>query len=132
MTAIQHFGPLATLPDGRRNPLTHAVRAGDFIFVSGLMPKSADGQIVTGSIAEQTANVMQRLIAMLGEADCSLEDVVKVTAWLTDRKDFVAFNETYGSFFTGAMPARSAVRCDLLLPGALLELEAIAYKPLPG
>ncbi len=130
MTAIRHFGPTATLPDGQRNPLTHAVRAGDFVFVSGLMSKSADGQIVTGSIAAQTANVMQRLTAMLAEADCSLEDVVKVTAWLTDREDFVAFNETYASFFTGAMPARSAVRCDLLLPGARLELEAIAYKPL--
>jgi len=132
MTVIQHFGPAATLPGGQRNPLTHAVRAGDFVFVSGLMPKSADGQIVTGPIGEQTANVMQRLTAMLEEAGCTLDDVVKVTAWLTDREDFAAFNETYASFFAGAMPARSAVRCDLLLPGARLELEAIAYKPLAG
>ncbi|MEM9683237.1 MAG: RidA family protein [Pseudomonadota bacterium] len=129
MTGIQHFGPAATLPSGVRNPLTHAVRAGDFVFVSGLMPKSTDGQIVTGSIVEQTDNVMHRLIDMLGEADCALDDVVKVTAWLTDREDFVAFNEAYAKFFSGSAPARSAVRCDLLLPGARLELEAIAYKP---
>ena len=130
MTGIRHFGPAATLPSGLRNPLTHAVQAGDFVFVSGLMPKSADGQIVTGSIAEQTDNVMNRLSGMLGEAGCTLDDVVKVTAWLTDREDFVAFNDAYARFFTGPAPARSAVRCDLLLPGARLELEAIAYKPL--
>lgn len=124
------LGPLGTLPDGTENPISPAVRAGDFVFVSGLMPKNLDGQMVTGDIVAQTATVMDRLCRVLEDSDCSLDDVAKCMVWLTNAEDFEAFNSVYASYFEGPPPARSAVRSDLLLPGALLELEAICYKPL--
>ncbi len=117
------------MPDGTPNPISPAVRAGDFVFISGLMPKGADGQMVEGDITVQTKTVMDRLGKVLAEAGCSFDDVVKCMVWLTDAGDFKAFNEAYVSYFTGAPPARSAVRSDLLLPGARLELEAICFKP---
>lgn len=126
---IEAIGPTGTLPDGTQNPLSHIVRAGDLIYFSGLMPKNADGQLVGGDITAQTQNVMQRLGSMLALADCEFSDIVKVMVWLTDADDFPAFNRAYAKFFDGVFPARSAVRSDLLLPTARLEIEAVAYKP---
>ena len=126
----QAIGAGASLPDGTPNPITPAVRAGDFVFFSGLMPKGADGQMVEGDIAVQTKTVMDRLETVLKQTDCTFDDVVKCMAWLTHAEDFKAFNDVYASYFEGAPPARSAVRSDLLLPGARLELEAVCYKPL--
>ncbi|MEQ8735516.1 MAG: RidA family protein [Rhodospirillaceae bacterium] len=125
----QSIGPVGQLPDGATNPISPAVRAGDFVFISGLMPKGPDGQIAPGGITAQTKIVMERLRTVLETVDCSFEDVVKCTVWITDAKNFKAFNSLYESYFLGAPPARSAVRCDLLLEGALLELEALCYKP---
>lgn len=126
------IGPQGFLPDGTSNPISPAVRAGDFVFISGLMPKGTDGQMVAGDIASQTKVVMDRLHAVLKSADCDFSDVVKCTVWLTDADDFKAFNATYVAYFEGSPPVRSAIRSDLLLPGAKLELEATCYKPLSG
>jgi len=123
------IGNGAHLPDGTPNPISPAVRAGAYVFFSGLMPKGADGQIVEGDITVQTKAVMDRLEKILELAGCSLGDVVKCMVWLTNAEDFKAFNAAYCSYFDGVLPARSAVRSDLLLPGARLELEAICYKP---
>ena len=123
------IGPTGSLPDGTPNPISPAVRAGDFVFFSGLMPKGPDGQMVEGDITVQTKTVMDRLAQVLSQAACSFDDVVKCMVWLTDADDFKGFNAAYVSYFEGAPPARSAVRSDLLLPGARLELEAICYKP---
>lgn len=124
------IGPTGSLPDGSSNPISPAVRAGDFVFISGLMPKGADGQMINGDIAAQASVVMDRLSGVLESAGCGFADVVKCMVWLTDAADFKAFNEIYASYFEGDPPARSAVRSDLLLPGARLELEVICYKPL--
>lgn len=124
------IGPSGSLPDGSSNPISPAVRAGDFVFISGLMPKGANGQMIEGDIATQTTAVMNRLSGVLESAGCDFGDVVKCMVWLTDAADFKAFNEVYAAHFDGEPPARSAVRSDLLLPGARLELEAICYKPL--
>mgnify|MGYP001391082803 CR=1 FL=1 len=124
------MGVAAYLPDGTPNPISPAVRAGAFVFFSGLMPKGADGQIIEGDITLQTKVVLDRLGNLLELADCSFGDVVKCMVWLTNAEDFKAFNTTYVSYFDGAPPARSAVRSDLLLPGARLELEAICYNPI--
>lgn len=126
------IGPQGFLPDGTPNPISPAVRAGDFIFISGLMPKGTDGQMIAGDITSQTKAVMDRLQNVMKIADCGFSDVVKCAVWLTDADDFKAFNATYASYFEGSPPARSAVRSDLLLPGAKLELEATCYKPLSG
>ena len=85
--------------------------------------------MIDGDIAVQTKAVMDRLHAALDEANCRFEDVVKREAWLAHAEDSKIFNKIHASYFEGAPPARSAVRCDLLLPGARLILEAICYKP---
>ncbi|MFL2770602.1 MAG: RidA family protein [Rhodospirillaceae bacterium] len=123
-------GSGSTLPDGTLNPISPAVRAGDLVFFSGIMPKGSDGTMISGDIRDQTKVVMGRLAQGLQEAECSFDDVVKCMVWLTHAEDFKAFNDVYAKYFSGAPPARSAVRSDLLLPGARLELEAICYKPI--
>lgn len=127
--SLEVIGPLGTLPDGDSNPISPAVRAGDFVFISGLMPKGADGQMVDGDISVQTVAVMDRLATVLESAGCDFSDIAKCMVWLTNAEDFKAFNAAYAPYFKGAPPARSAVRSDLLLSGARLELEAICYKP---
>lgn len=110
-------------------PLTPAVRAGDFVFVSGQVPVGADGVIVSGGVEAETRAVLENVRACLQQAGCDLEDVVKTTVWLRDREDFAAFNEAYGAIFAHNPPARSTAESRLMIDIAV-EIEAIAYKPL--
>ena len=73
---------------GTKRPFSKAVRAGDYIYVSGQVP-ARDGEIIPGGIAEQTVQVMENIIEVLALADCSLEHVVKVNVWLDDPRDFL-------------------------------------------
>jgi 2-iminobutanoate/2-iminopropanoate deaminase len=109
-------------------PLSAAVRAGDFVFVSGQLPLDQNGEIVTGGIEIQTRAALQRLRDALSQAGAEPTDVVKVTVWLSDARDFSGFNKVYREFFASEPPARSTVRCDLVLD-ARIEIEAIAFKP---
>lgn len=108
-------------------PFSKAYRAGDFIYVSGQVAFDENGNLVEGGIEAQTRQVMRNLEAVLGEAGCGLEDVVKTTVWLDDVRDFGHFNATYAEFFPGDAPARSTVRADLMID-AKIEIEAVAYK----
>ena len=112
-------------------PFAKAVRAGDFVFVSGQIPFGPDGLIVQGTIEVQTRVVLESIRNTLAEADCTLADVVKNTIWLTDTRDFAGFNKVYAEFFADAPPARATVRSDLMLD-AKIEIESLAYKPLDG
>ncbi|MDZ5695944.1 RidA family protein [Chelativorans sp. M5D2P16] len=109
-------------------PLSPAVRAGDFVFVSGQVPARPDGSIVSGGIEEQTRQVMDNLKAALALADAELPDVVKTTVWLVDARDFGGFNKVYGSYFESAPPARTTVESRLMID-IKIEIEAVAYKP---
>lgn len=109
-------------------PLTPAVRAGDFVYVSGQVPVGADGQVVGGGVAAETRQVLDNLSACLELAGCGLSDVVKTTVWLRDRDDFAAFNTAYAAFFPENPPARSTAESRLMIDIAV-EIEAIAYKP---
>lgn len=111
-------------------PLSPAVRAGDYVFVSGQVPVGADGKIVPGGIAGQTAQVLENIAKVLSLADCSLSDVVKTTVWLKHAEDFAGFNAAYAPFFPTNPPARSTAESRLMID-ILVEIEAIAYKPLP-
>lgn len=113
-----------------RLPIAPAVRAGDFIFVSGQAALGEDGAIIDGGIAAQTHLTIQRLIAVLEAAGCSLQDVVKATVWLDDARDFAAFNKVYAEYFGDAPPARSTLVSPLVVDGKV-EIELLAYKPLP-
>jgi 2-iminobutanoate/2-iminopropanoate deaminase len=109
-------------------PLSAAIRAGDFIFLSGQVPFGPDGRLVGGDIETQTRQVLDNIKAALETAGAVLSDVVKATIWLTDPDDFARFNAVYGSYFDKAPPARSCVISQLMVD-ACVEIEVIAYKP---
>lgn len=114
---------------GNRIPLSKAIRAGDYVHLSGQVPLKNDGSVETGSIEAQTRVVMENIKEILGEAGCELSDVVKATAWLTDRGDFAGFNRVYAEYFSDAPPARSTVESRLMID-IRVEVEVTAYKPL--
>ena len=125
---IERFGANPSGPGGRALPFTKAVRAGDFVFVSGQVPMGADGEIVAGSIATQTHQTLANIKAILGELGLGLEHVVKVTVWLADTRDFWPFNKVYNEYFGEALPARSCVRADMMVD-CKVEIEVVAYDP---
>ncbi|MGI6007207.1 MAG: RidA family protein [Ruminococcus sp.] len=107
-------------------PYSQAVIANDMVFTSGQIPiDPATGNIVEGGIREQAEQVMKNLGEVLKEAGCSYEQAVKTTCFLADMDDFAAFNEVYGSYFTGR-PARSCVAVKTLPKNVLCEVEVIA------
>jgi reactive intermediate/imine deaminase len=110
-------------------PLSPAVRAGDFVFVSGQVPVDSSGAVVAGGIAAQTEQVMENVKAALALAGCTLEDVVKTTVLLDDARDFGAFNTAYGRFFPKDPPARTTAEARMMID-IKVEIEAVAYKPL--
>ena len=113
---------------GRRLSLSRAIRAGDFVFLTGQIPLKDGAPLVTGSIEEQTRAVLEDIKKTLAAAECTLADVVKAMVWLTDRADFPGFNAVYGEYFPEQPPARSAVVSDLLVD-VRVEVEVVAYKP---
>jgi reactive intermediate/imine deaminase len=110
-------------------PYSPALRAGDFVFLSGQVPVNEAGEVVAGGIASQTRQVMENIARVLAQADCSFADVVRATVFLSDARDFPAFNTVYKTFLGPVPPARTTVRADLMLD-AKVEIDVIAYKPL--
>jgi 2-iminobutanoate/2-iminopropanoate deaminase len=106
-----------------RGPYSPAVRAGDFIFVSGQVPPDL------GDVAHETRQVLTNLGRILEGCGASLADVVKCSVFLADGKDFAAMNEVYAEFFGETRPARSTVVTAFAIPGIKVEIDAIAYKP---
>ncbi|MBW9070546.1 RidA family protein [Agrobacterium pusense] len=113
---------------GQRRPFAKAVRAGDFVYVSGQVP-TIDGEVVTGGIVAQAEQVVANLKDVLALADCTLADVVKVNVWLDDARDFSSFNAVFQKHFIDHPPARSTVQSPLMVD-AKVEMDVIAYKPL--
>lgn len=113
---------------GRVLSLSRAVRAGDFVFLTGQIPMRGGAPLTTGSIEEQTRAVLDDIQVTLAEARCGLSDVVKAMVWLRDRADFPGFNAVYGEYFPVEPPTRSAVVSDLLVD-ARVEVEVVAYRP---
>lgn len=109
-------------------PLSPAVRAGDFVYVSGQVPFDANGVVVAGGIEAQTRQVMENVKATLALAGCTMDQVVKTFAILSDAREFGAFNKVYGSYFPSEPPARTTVEARLMVD-IKVEIEAIAYAP---
>jgi reactive intermediate/imine deaminase len=109
--------------------LSRAIRAGDFVFLTGQVPFENGEVMTSGSIEVQTRAVLDEIRATLTEAGCELTDVVKAMVWLRDRVDFPGFNSVYGEYFPQQPPTRSAVVSDLLVD-VRVEVEVVAYKPL--
>ena len=123
------FGPVTT-PDapGAIGPYSQAIRAGDFVFLSGQIPLDpGTGQLVAGGIAEQTHQVLKNLGAVLEAAGASYAGVVKTTVYLADMGEFSAMNEIYGTYFSSPAPARATVQAARLPRDVRVEIDAIAY-----
>lgn len=114
--------------NGRKLSLSKAVRAGDFVFLTGQVPMKNGAVVTDGSIEEQTIIVLDEIKSTLTEAGCELQDVVKSMVWLKNRDDFPGFNAVYGEYFPHDPPARSAIVSDFLVD-ILVEVEVVAYKP---
>lgn len=112
---------------GQKRPFAKAVRAGDFVYVSGQVP-TVEGEVIPGGIAAQTEQVIANIKAVLALADCGLEDVVKVNCWLDDARDFSSFNAVFEKHFIDHPPARSTVQSPLMVD-AKIEIDVIAWKP---
>ena len=109
-------------------PYSQAVKAGNFLYLSGMMPiNPADGTIAVSEIKEQTEQIIRNIDALLAAAGYGEADVVKTTCFLSDIANFGAFNEVYAKYFVNK-PARSCFAVKDLPKGALVEVEVIAYK----
>ncbi len=108
-------------------PYSQAIRAGDFVFVSGQLGLAPGDTAVDGSIAEQTEQIFANLAAILAEAGTGLDRLVKTTVYLADLGDFAAMNEVYARYVGDEPPARATVEISSLPAGARLEIDAIAH-----
>ena len=110
-------------------PYSQAMCLGNLIFTSGqLSLNPASGEMQGSTAAEQTEQCLANLKAILEGAGSSLDNVVKILVFLADMSDFSAMNEVCSRWFTGDYPARSCVAVKALPRGALVEIEAIAFK----
>jgi len=118
---------------GLPEPISHytdAVQAGDLLFVSGCVPVDADGNLVAGDVVAQTQQVFRNIALVLEAAGVGFADVVKVTVFLTDIGDRAAVNAVRQEVFGASRPASTLVEVSrLAIPGALIEVEAIAHVP---
>jgi 2-aminomuconate deaminase len=129
--AMQHIAPLGRYPA--------YCRAGDFIHVSGMSARQADGSIagvrhlpqggVVFDAAHQTRIVIAKVEAALAQAGARLSDCVAVTAYLTDMADFPAYNAIYGEYFNGRAARTTVSVHQLPHPHMVVELTVVAYKP---
>ncbi len=120
-------GPLEI--GGRVLSLSKAIRAGDFVFVTGQVPMRDGMPMTDGTIEDQTRACLDGLGEILAEAGCEFDDVVKSMVWLKNRDDFSGFNAVYAEYFPSEPPTRSALVGDFLID-ILVEIECIAYRPL--
>lgn len=125
---IERITPPGTVtPHG---PYSPAVRAGDFIFVSGQVSVDpATQEWDYGDVQHETRRVLQNIAKILEGCGASLQDVVKCTVFLKDGRDFAAMNAVYAEFFGDAKPARSTVEVRFANDKMKVEIEAIAYRP---
>jgi 2-iminobutanoate/2-iminopropanoate deaminase len=108
-------------------PYSQAIVANGFVFCSGQIPLDpSSGELVEGSIAEQTRRCMKNLDAVLREAGSDLERLVKVTVYLADIADYADFNAAYDEFVGANPPARAAFAVKDLPKGARIEIECVA------
>ncbi|WP_038216893.1 RidA family protein [Xenophilus azovorans] len=107
-------------------PFSKAVRAGGFLFLSGVLAMDAQGRVIEGDVQAQTRAVLERIAQNLKDCGTGMASVVRATIWLADLGDFAAFNQEYARHFPEGLPARSCVQA-VLYQGAKVEIEVQAW-----
>ncbi len=121
----------ALQPEGMakpKPPYSPVVVSGDTVYTAGQVAYDPDANLVEGGIAEQTRRSLENVRACLEAAGCTMDDVVKVTAFLADLGELAGYNEVYREFFDEPYPARTSVQAGLP-PGVRVEIEAVARRP---
>jgi len=119
-------------PIGKKNPnlpFHPAVRAGDYIFVSGQVAKDANGNMCDGTIEEQCRATIESIRRVLQCDGADLENIVRITVFLEDTRDFGRYNRTFAEYFPDGLLARTTVEARAVI-STKIEMDAIAYKPL--
>lgn len=107
-------------------PYSQAVKAGNMMFISGQIPLTAEGKLAGDDVITQTHQCLKNLKAILEEAGCTMNDVVKTTVLMQDLGDFAKMNEVYGEYLGDSKPARAAFQVARLPMDVLVEIEAVA------
>lgn len=107
-------------------PYSQAIKANGFLFISGQIPLTPNGELAGDDIKAQTKQVLKNLKSILKEADLSLKDTVKTTIFLKNMDDFSIVNEIYEQAFKEHKPARSTIEISKLPKDVLIEIELIA------
>jgi 2-iminobutanoate/2-iminopropanoate deaminase len=116
---------------GQRNPALPfhpAVRAGDFIYISGQVAKDQNGNMCSGNIEEETRWTIECLRRILQLDGADLNDVVKVTVYLADGRNFGRYNKVFAEYFPDGRIARTTVEARAVIE-CKIEMDAVAYKP---
>ena len=119
-------------PIGKKNPnlpFHPAVRAGDFIFVSGQVAKDENGEMCVGNIEEECRATIECIRRILAEEGAELKDVVRVTTYLEDPRNFGRYNGIFAELFEDACLARTTIEARAVI-ATKIEMDAIAYKPM--
>ena len=120
---------IITIPDAPATPYSPAVKAGDFLYVSGQLGiRDRKGNEIN-DIKGQTRQCLENIKSILEKAGLSLDDVIKVTVFLRNMDDFNTMNELFKAYFPHNPPARSTAITGLPKPEMLVEIECIAYYP---
>jgi 2-iminobutanoate/2-iminopropanoate deaminase len=110
-------------------PYSQAIRAGNFIFLSGQLPiDPSTGEMVSGDIRQQTRQVLENVKGVLESQGLGMQDIVKVSIFLRDMGNFNQMNEVYATYFSSHPPARSTVEVGKFPKNADIEIEAIAIN----
>lgn len=131
-TAFAHdarleFHKVENGPPGMTLPFSEAVRAGDMLYLAGMVGTDASGKLVAGGIGPETKQVMDNIGAALTKHGASFDRVVQCTVALADIKEWPAFNEAYKPYFKAHFPARMAYAASGLALGARVEVQCNAY-----
>lgn len=118
------FSDKAPRPIG---PYSQAIQVGNLVYLSGqigILPET--GNLVAGGVVAETKQIFANLQAILASINCTFDDIIKTTVYLTDLSKFNEMNNIYSQFFTKDFPARATVQVSALPKGASVEIEAVA------
>jgi len=116
-----------------RGHYSQAVRIGNFLFVSGQLPIDRHGNVVKGTIAEEAAQALENIRAIVEAAEGTIADIVQCTIYISDIDHWAEVNGIYGAFFSEVpvLPARAVVPVKEMHYGAHIEIQAIAFLNRP-
>jgi 2-iminobutanoate/2-iminopropanoate deaminase len=118
-----------TKPGMEKYPFSSAVKAGDYIFISGTAAAEDDDGKPLDTIEAQTHEIMKQFKDALAPFGATLDDIVKISVYIQDQSEWGKMNKVYRGYFADKLPARVAAVTELVIPGFLVEMDCIAYKP---